>query len=149
MIEELEINEIAKKMSNLVPLFARRLLRPLEQEAKNLTSPVHMHTMTVLCEKEYFTMTELSNEMTMSKQQMTPIIDKLVANGYVQRKHDTIDRRSIKICLTSVGIDFLNNINNEVTNILKKKIECLDKDDLASLNDALDNLFRIINKIPK
>lgn len=142
-------NELAKKLSNFIPIFAGKLLRPFEQQIKNLVSPLHMQTMTILSEKELFTMTEISNEMTMSRQQMTPIIDKLVDSGFVQREHDNIDRRSIKISLTSVGLDFLNNFNNQIANIIESRIDCLDKDDLISLNHALDDLYRIIYKIQK
>lgn len=53
----------------------------------------------------------------------------------------TLYRRSIKISLTSVGLDFLVNFNQEITNIMKSKIECLDKDDLISLHHALDDLY--------
>lgn len=145
---EIEKNEIAKKLSELMPLFARKFMRPLEQHTKNFISPLHMHLMNILSEKELFTMTELSNEMNISKQQMTPIIDKLVDSGFVQREHDSIDRRSINISLTSVGLDLLVNFNNDITNIMKSKIECLDKNDLNSLRYALDDLYRIIYKIP-
>lgn len=146
---EKETKKIAKKLSNLIPLFTRRLMRPLERHTRNLTSPMHMHTLDILSEQESFTMTEISNEMHASKQQMTPIIDKLVDSGFVQRKHNDIDRRSINISLTPVGLEFLNNFNQEITAIVKGKIECLDKDDLIALDNALDDLFRIINKIPK
>lgn len=146
---EKENNRIAEKLSDLLPLLARKLMRPLEQHTRNLTSPLHMHALNILGEQESFTMTELSNEMNASKQQMTPIIDKLVDSGFVQRKHDDIDRRSIKISLTPDGFEFLNNLNQEIAAIVKGKIECLDKDDLISLDNALDNLYRIINKLPK
>ena len=146
---EKETKKIAKKLSNLIPLFTRRLMRPLERHTRNLTSPMHMHALDILSEQESFTMTEISNEMHASKQQMTPIIDKLVDSGFVQRKHNDIDRRSINISLTPVGLEFLNNFNQEITAIVNGKIECLDKDDLIALDNALDDLFRIINKIPK
>lgn len=144
---ELEKNEIAKKLSNLMPLIMRKLMRPLGQLTRNITSPLHMNIMTILSEMEMCTMTELSNEMHISKPQMTPIIDKLVDNGFVKKEHDNVDRRSRRISITSIGLNFLDNINNNVTSIMKIIIEDLDKDDLISLNHALDDLYRIISKI--
>jgi DNA-binding MarR family transcriptional regulator len=149
MMTVVELNKIAKKLSDLMPLFSRKLFRPLEQLTKNITSPLQMHAITILREKELFSMTELSNEMNISKQQMTPIIDKLIDSGFVQREHDDIDRRSIKISLTSIGIDFLDDISKEMTSFMKSQIEGLDEDDLHSLNHALDDLYRIIKKISK
>ena len=144
---EIEKNQIAKKLSDLMTLFVRKLMRPVEQLTKNITSPLHMNVITILSEKEMYTMTELSNELLISKQQMIPIIDKLVNSGFVKRERDNVDRRSKRISITSIGLNFLDNVNNEVTSIMKTKIEYLDEDDLFSLHRALDDLYRIISKI--
>ena len=144
---EIERNQIAKKLSDLMTLFVRKLMRPVGQLTRNIISPLHMNVMTILSRKEMYTMTELSNEMLISKQQMIPIIDKLVDSGFVMRERDNVDRRSKRISITSVGLNFLDNINNEVTSIMKTKIEYLDEDDLISFHRALDDLSRIISKI--
>ena len=146
MIEE-EINVIAGKLSDLLPLFIRKLMRPFELKTRDLTSPLQMYVMLILSEKEMSTLTELADEMNMSKQQMTPIINKLHDNGFVQREQDNIDRRSVNLRLTSAGVDLLGNRCQEVNLLMKRKIEGLDKDDLQTLGHALDDLFRIIHKI--
>ena len=107
---EIEKNQIAKKLSDLMTLFVRKLMRPVGQLTRNITSPLHMNVMTILSEKEMYTITELSNEMLISKQQMIPIIDKLVDSGFVKRERDNVDRRSKRISITSVGLNFLYNI---------------------------------------
>lgn len=92
-------------------------------------------------------MTELSQQMNMCKQQMTPLIDKLIDNGFVNREHDSADRRSLRISLTSEGADLLKNIQQNVLEILTQKVECLDQKDLESLHTALDDFYRIFKKI--
>jgi len=146
MIEE-EQSKIAEKLTDLLPSFTRKFMRPFTLLMKNIT-PLHLHVMHILSEKELSTLTELSYEMSMSKQQMTPIINKLHDNGFVLREPDTIDRRSVNLKLTSVGIDSLENIREDLNRIMKRKIECLDENDLHTLHHALDDLFRIIHKIP-
>jgi len=146
MIEE-EINEIAEKLTNLLPLFTRSFMRPFQLQLKNVTSPLHLFAMQLLSEKELSTLTELAYTMNMSKQQMTPIINKLHDNGFVLREQDNIDRRSVNLKLTSVGIDFLQNICKDINRNMVKKIKYLDGNDLHALDQALDDLFRIIHKI--
>jgi len=146
MIEE-EINEIAEKLTNLLPLFTRSFMRPFQLQLKNVTSPLHLFAMQLLSEKELSTLTELAYTMNMSKQQMTPIINKLHDNGFVLREQDNIDRRSVNLKLTSVGIDFLQNICKDINRNMVKKIIYLDGNDLHALDQALDDLFRIIHKI--
>lgn len=144
---DVNMDEIAKKLCDLMQLMTRKLLRPIEQLTKNFTSPLQLHTMLILSEKKFSTMTEISRDINISKQQMTPIIDRLIDTGFVHREHDNIDRRSVNINLTSAGVDFLDNFGKNITSVMKRKIECLDNDDLHSLHHALDDLSRIIHKI--
>lgn len=147
-MEEVTLNEIAEKLGSVIPVFFRKLTRPLEQGTKNLISPLQIHALEILSEREISTMTELSNELKISKQQMTPMIDKLIKSGFVLREHDSVDRRSVKISLTQSGLSFLNDFRKDIHATLKGQIESLDEDDLLCLNNALSDLFRIINKIP-
>lgn len=146
MIEE-ETNEIAEKLSQLIPLFTKKFLRPFELQTKNITSPLQLHVMLILKEKELLTMSDISKEMDVSKQQMTPIINKLHDAGFVNREHDKIDKRSVNISLTRVGVDFIENLCNDINSIMKQKIVCLGQDDLQSLHHALNDLYRIMHKI--
>lgn len=147
-IKKIELDEIAKELSELMPLIARRLIKPVEQQAKQMLSPSQMYSLDILFEKGTITMTELSTELQMSKQQMTPIIDKLVENGLVQREHDCVDRRTVKISITSTGEQFLKSFHSEVSQVIKEKLYLLGDDDIISLHDAINELFRVVNKIP-
>lgn len=146
-MREEELNEIAEKLSDLLPLYRRKLMRPCEIKTKNITSPLQLFVLLIMSEKEMSNLTDLSDEMNMSKQQMTPIINKLQANGFVQREQDQFDRRSVNLRLTSVGVDFLKASYKDMNRSMKLRIGGLDKNDLYSLRDALENLFRIIHKI--
>lgn len=146
-MQEVDISEVAKELSHLLPIFHKKFIRPFEHQAKNFMSPMLMHTIMILANGGMFSMTELSSEMQVSKQQMTSIIDKLIENKFVYREHDENDRRSIKIGLTSSGLDFCNNIHKNIINDIKSKIEHLNKDDLLSLHNALSDLYKIIYKI--
>lgn len=146
-LKEAEIYEIADKLSGLIPTFKRRFVRPLEQHIKYALTPMQMHVMTILSEKKYLSMTELSQETEMCKQQMTPLIDKLIDNGFVNREHDCTDRRSLKVSITPEGANLLKDIHQNVLKILKEKIEGLEQNDLEGLSKALDEFYRVFKKI--
>ena len=147
-MDTVNINDVAKELSELIPTFVNKFIRPLEQQTKNCISPMQMHALFFLSQKETLTMSELSNGMKTSKQQMTPIIDKLVTSDFVRREHDDLDRRSVKIRLTSSGLDFINNCQKDMCNEISQKIRCLNDDDLHALHHSLSDLYRIIHKIP-
>lgn len=136
----------AEMMFHLIPLLDKEFVRPVEQQFKTILSSIQIHLLVILIEKKA-TMTELSQEMLMSKQQMTPIIDKLVSEGFVQREYDNLDRRIIRISITSSGLSIVESVKEKAMMILEKKIQHLDEQDMISLNNAISELQRIINKM--
>lgn len=133
---------------DLIPLFEKKISRPITQQSKTGLSPMQVQTLTTLQKKNTCTMTALANEMLMPKQQLTPLIDKLVTEEFVQREHDNIDRRIVRITLTLSGMNLLENSKKDTLKILNAKLECLDKHDLLGLSNALTDLSRILQKLP-
>lgn len=52
---------------------------------------------------EYINQSELAQKMDIKKSTMVRLIDRMVKDGYVQRKKDIKDRRITYICLTELG----------------------------------------------
>jgi DNA-binding MarR family transcriptional regulator len=146
-MKEKEIKNAAANFFDLLRHLQNKFFRPLELFIKCDISPMLFRTMGVISEKQTITMSELANEMTISKQQLTPIIDKMIDSSIVERKSDKEDRRIIKISLTSYGSELLENRKNVLLQILSKKFENLALDDMEKLNTALNQINEIINKL--
>jgi len=142
----LSYTKTAEMIFDLMPLLDNKFIRPIAHQFRTIITPMQIHIMCILV-KGKATMTELSNEMAMSKQQMTPIIDKLVSENFVQRDYDNIDRRMIWISLTSSGLAMLEKVKEKALTLLENQLKCLDQNDLLCLNNALIDLGKIINKI--
>jgi DNA-binding MarR family transcriptional regulator len=146
-MKEKNIDAVTMELSKILPLFQQKLIKPFEQIAKSKISPMQFYVMFTLKEKGDLAMTQLSNELLTSKQQMTPIIDKLIEFGFVKRKHDEIDRRIVKITLSSSGKLFLEKQKMEMFGMLKAKIQNLSDDDLSTLYKAFLKIRRVIDKL--
>ena len=146
MVEN-NIDTAAMELSELLPLLQQKLIKPFEQLSKSKLSPMQFHVLFILEEQGDLSMTELSNKLLTSKQQMTPIIDKLIECGFVERKHNEIDRRVIEIALLSSGKQFLEKQKMDIFDMLKNKMQILSDDDLSTLYKALLEIRRIINKL--
>ncbi len=83
-----------------------------------------MHALEILHDLKKCTMTELSNQMDISKQQATPIIDKLAKMGYVIREHDDNDRRIVNIMLAPFRLNLIDNFRKNRFDTIRKKITC-------------------------
>ena len=136
----------AEILFDLIPLLDKKFVRAVDQQFRTILTSTQANVLASLMERKA-TMTELSNEMLMSKQQMTPIIDKLVSENFVQRDYDNIDRRMIWISLTSSGLAMLEKVKEKALTLLENQLKCLDQNDLLCLNNALIDLGKIINKI--
>jgi DNA-binding MarR family transcriptional regulator len=146
-MKEKNIDAVTMELSKIIPLFQQKLIKPFEQIAKSKISPMQFYVMLTLKEKCDLAMTQLSNELLISKQQMTPIIDKLIEFGFVDRKHDKKDRRIVKISLSSSGKLFLEKQKMEMFDMLKTKMQSLDDDDLSTLYKAFLEVRRVIEKL--
>jgi DNA-binding MarR family transcriptional regulator len=147
-MKEKNTDVIALEFSKLLPIFQQKLIKPFEQLAKSRVSPMQFHVMFILEEKGDLSMSLLSHELLTSKQQMTPIIDKLIKYGFVEREHDKTDRRVVKITLSSSGRQFLDKQRLEIFDMLKSKIQNLESEDLSALYRAFLEIRRVINKLP-
>jgi DNA-binding MarR family transcriptional regulator len=142
-----DIDTIVMELAELLPLFQQKLIKPFEQLAKTNISPLLFYVMFALEEKGDLPMTQLSNELRTSKQQMTPMVDKLIKSGYVERKHGEDDRRLVKISLSSAGRKFLDKQKVEIFEMLKNKIKVLSDDDLEVLHISFHQIRQIISKL--
>ncbi len=146
-MKERRIDLVTKELSGLLPLLKQKLIKPSEQIVKSKITMMQFHAMSALEEKRDLTMTELSRNLLTSKQQMTPMIDKLVDHGFVERKNNEVDRRVVKITLSPSGKKFLEKQKMKMTDMLKNKIQSLSDEDLNSLYKAFLEIKRIINKL--
>ena len=132
---------------DLIPLLDKKFVRPFENQFKPVLSPIQVNVLAILKEKKAI-MTELSSEMLISKQQMTPIIDKLVSQGFVQREYDNTDRRIIKINITTSGLSIIEMLKEKVFAMLAEKVGHLDDQEVQRLINAISELQEIAGKLP-
>ena len=115
-----------------------------------MTFPVpanHFMTLVSLSDHGTLTITTLSEQLAISKQQMTPIIDKLSKNGYVERHTDSRDRRCTNVTLTEKGTKLLS-VQDSVTKMLfEKRINLLSNTEITSFDQSLKVLAPLFKKM--
>ena len=146
-MDEKKLDKVTLELSELLPLLQQKLIKPFEQFAKSNISLMQFYVIFTLEEKGELTMTQLSNELLISKQQMTPLTDKIIDAGFAERKYDPADRRMVKIRLTSQGQEFLQKQRTGIFSMLKEKLENLGAGDLDLLYLSFTDIKKIINKL--
>jgi len=140
------MNETTNELLKLILQIEKKLVKPTQQALKGKLSPIQFYTLFVLSEKSMIR-NELSTKVGISKQQLTPIIDKLLECRFIMKKQDTVNKKSMIISLTDEGKAFLDDQRNYLLDHLKAQISKLDKDNMLSLEKIVIEMNKIMDKI--
>ena len=98
-----QLENVAEEFLRLLGYIRDNYFKPAEQIARARLSPAQFHAIGILFRKDSLPMSELAAEMKISKQQLTPIIARLIESSLVVRKTDENDRRIVRIEITELG----------------------------------------------
>ena len=146
------IDEVADLLTSILPIIHKKLLKDvfretLAQIGENM-SPHHLMIMKVLAEQPKLCHSTQIGEMTsISKPQMTHLIDKLISLGLAERHYDLEDRRKITISLTDKGKMMIEKLDGLLKNRIKTRLSSLQEGELDKLADSLRTMADILVRV--
>lgn len=145
-MSNIALEQLAIDFLHLMPLFRKHMMKPFEQTAKAL-SPMQIHILHFLLDKEPLSMSALAEQMKVVKQQISFLTNKLEENNLIQRVHSKKDRRTVKISITQQGIDALNEHRQVAIDLIVSKLEQLTNDDILELQGSIHSMHKIMSKL--
>lgn len=124
-----------------------KIFRPLEQKTRSRMGHVQHFAMSLLFRKGSRSMTELATEMQISKQQLTPLVDKLINQGLLVKKADEHDRRIVRIEVSEQGREMLKEMFGDIRSDLVEKLRLLPEQELAELDQMLKRMLEILKSV--
>ena len=112
--------------------------------------PLPLNQFGVLCvlmDTQGLTITDISRQLNISKQQMTNIIDKLVSAGYVSKAPDPVDRRRLVITISRQGKKLLEEHMEQFRQRFESHAQNLTRDERQELATILRRYYELINKM--
>jgi DNA-binding MarR family transcriptional regulator len=94
----------------------------------------------LLCSRDGMKQKEIADEIRVSPSTLSEMIDRLVEDGFVERKPDSEDRRVKRLCLTESGRDRAEYMLKQLTAILERMFINLDTGEKEELIRLLDKL---------
>ncbi len=91
--------------------------------------------------------TRMSQRLGMSKQQLTPIIDKLMKNHYINKKSLAEDRRCNLVTLTDTGQRILDESREELRLRFRDRLSELTPTEIEKFATSIDVFTMSINKM--
>ena len=112
--------------------------------------PLPLNQFGVLCvlmDTQGLTITDISRQLNISKQQMTNIIDKLVSAGYVSKEPDPVVRRRLVITISRKGKKLLEDHMEQFRQRFESHAQNLTRDERQELATILRRYYELINKM--
>ena len=109
--------------------------------------PSHVRVIFYLLEFNSSPISQIAENLGISKPNITPIIDNLINCGLVNRYNDPNDRRILRVELTDKAFELLEAFRNVIRNSFAEKISPLSNDEIAILDTSISNLIAILNKL--
>ena len=125
-----------------------RLSRKLRYQAASDLTPSQLSALAAVNREGPLTLGHLAEVEHVAPPSITKVVDKLEAQGLVERRLDSDDGRVRRVAVTDVGFALLAETRARKDAWLATRLAVLDPDDLARVADSLDVLERIIRKEP-
>lgn len=135
-------NKMLKKLLVEIPVKLCRsmnneFIKSILKDLKIDLSPQHYMILKLLEENKQLYVTEFVDKLSITKPQMTSLMDKLSEMGYVNRTNDIDDRRKIYISVTKEGERITSKINFTIDSQIDDRLVKLTEKEIDTLKNGL------------
>ena len=93
-----------------------------------------------------YTMSELADKLSITKQQLSHMIKILEERGLVERIHDSSNRRRVYIRICDSGRELMNQIKQDMLDSTLIGLRAYTQEELASMDECLCRLMKLMEK---
>lgn len=145
----MDLEPFSQRMVELIPQLIRGCSR---QEHNSLTrgeiTLPQLSAMECLARRESSPMHEIARELDVTRPAATGLINRLIAQQLVARKHDTSDRRIVRVNITPKGRKMLSNIWNQKRRTLVRVFGQITPSERAQYLRTLERVVEILMQQP-
>jgi DNA-binding MarR family transcriptional regulator len=125
------------------------LIRRHEIETNEYRANSHGFSMLYALRKyqnQPITMTRFADEMGITKQQLTKLVNDLEDKEYVMRTHNRENRRQVYISITDIGAEHLDTMIGELVHEVIRAMEGFDDNEKSRLSECVCTLSEMFRK---
>lgn len=146
-MDTIDLNKISDNLLNMVVELHKKTFNKDQLIKGVCMPPSHVKVLFHLSHSGSSSLSKLAHSIGVSKPNMTPIIDKLIQDGFIHRYEDPKDRRKLRVELTEKANELLSTQNQKFKDLISEKLLMLSDEDLISLEDSLEKIINIIVKL--
>lgn len=138
------IDSVAQNLFLALPIFRKRLLH-MDVIQREFNVPLsHVQVMAMLHDNGPMNVSEISRRLGIAKPNITPLIDRLIADQFVERRRDEHDRRMVIVSICQLGVERLMEIRDMMQELVAEWAVTLSASELKELNESLRTITRVL-----
>ncbi len=141
------VENIATQIFQALPMLRKRIQKFDMMNADHAMPLSHVQVLAVLEEEGSMTVSEISRRFNIAKPNITPLVDRLSADGLVERQRSTLDRRVVNIAILDAGRERLRQTQESINRMITGWSDRITPEEFKELSDALDSLIRILSNV--
>ena len=142
-----EIRDVSESIFRVSPLLKRQIAHmPVFQSDDGLPQSLYQ-VLSLLNERESMSISEISRYFGIAKPNITPLVDRLVGDGLVERVRSTSDRRVVFIRIMPEGRSRLKRIQTQLAEHISVWREKLGEEDFQRLAVDLNDICSILDRL--
>ena len=139
------IKSIPRNLITVMPLLSKHLMQIDAIRNEHSISLSQMQVLSMLGETGFMSLSEISHRMGISQSNISPMVDRFVEDGLVERVRDTLDRRVINVVILATGREKLDAIQSSIGEQVKGWGQGgISAADIRDLGEAMGKLSRIL-----
>ena len=141
------IDSVAQNMFYALPLIKKRLLHMDIVQKEHGTPLSHVQVLAMLQDVGMMSVSEISRRLGIAKPNITPLVDRLIHDGLVERQRDEKDRRVVNIRICPDGVEKLSAIRMTLVEQVDDWSGDFSRSELKELNKSLGCIIRILGSL--
>ena len=148
MVDQQELSSAGLKFMDFAIRFFNMAKCQYQQQNQVKANKAGFQVLFILSMPEYPqpTMSFLAEEMGITKQQLTKLVNDLEAMGLVKRIHDERNRWQVYVTLTDDGRNEFEEIKQAMLECTVAGLKDFSEDELEQLGDCLERLIPLLEK---
>jgi DNA-binding MarR family transcriptional regulator len=145
-----KIEQIAGGFIQLLPLVYNKMNQTVSKQPPYATDLTHLqfHILEELFQaEEGISITQLGQKISISKQQLTPLMTKLAEKNFVIKEQNSRDKRAVKLFITEIGREKVKERWAEFHHVFTNRIGLLNEEELDDLYYSINKIIRIFEKL--
>jgi DNA-binding MarR family transcriptional regulator len=149
-MEVTPLERVLGNLAQLVPVIHRTLGKSIFRTAwEGLGEDIsrhHFEVMKKLHDSGTLHMTEIADDLLISRPQMTRLIDEMVDLGMVERQSNEVDRRRVNVRLTAKGRKTVERFDALLIEAMSARLGSISDSELQELSSTLERLRDVLSR---